>query len=151
MVPNDWAQPGSSGYIVQRHFVVLPLIYRHLPVSFQISKPVPIQFWPFRGRRQGEWPLFASGRNNDRHFLLSDPEIVYLLVRQLPCTAKVQKICTRQRIFVLSGMATVYPTDLFFGQWPLWTLLVGSILSLEKNCTWHWNCYEEGIKISNFY
>ena len=29
-------------------------------------------------------------------------------------------------------MATVYPTDLFFGQWSLCTLLAGSNLSLEK-------------------
>ena len=38
----------------------------------------------------------------------------------------------RHRIFVLSGMATVYPTDLFFSQWPLCTLLAGSNLSLQK-------------------
>ena len=29
-------------------------------------------------------------------------------------------------------MASVYPTDLFFGQWPLCTLLAGYNLSLQK-------------------
>ena len=34
--------------------------------------------------------------------------------------------------FVLSGMATVYLTDLFFGQWTLCTLLAGFNLSSQK-------------------
>ena len=40
------------------------------------------------------------------------------------------RVPRKYRIFLLSGMATVYPTDLFFGQWRLCTLLAGSILSL---------------------
>ena len=46
--------------------------------------------------------------------------------------ARLENFCTLHRIFVLSGMATVYPTDSFFGQWPLCTLLAGSNCSLER-------------------